>query len=214
MQNKVFIKNYAAPPFDIKEALRYAGYLGIPEGETAEKIRACFSESEGEYFYTVCYAVYEKAALLSAFGQDSAAWLLPRLGGAEKAVLFCATVGMGIDRLIRRYAAISPAKSLFFQAVGTERVESLCDAFCADVKARYEEGVGARFSVGYGNIPLEAQRTVFALLDCGKRIGVSLNDSLLMTPSKTVTAFLPIGGGRVQTGCQNCDKKDCISRKE
>ncbi len=213
MQNKIVVKQYPAPPFDEGEALRYAGYLGAVDGETQSRLRDCFSESERAFSYAVCYTVCTRAELLVALGKESERWLSSRLCGVEKTVVFCATVGMGIDRLIRRYASVSPTKSLFFQAIGTERVESLCDAFCADLQTRYKEGVGTRFSVGYGEIPLSAQKGVFSLLDGGKWIGVSLNDALLMTPSKTVTAFLPVGGKRTPSNCQNCDKKDCAMRK-
>lgn len=33
---------------------------------------------------------------------------------------------------------------------------------------------------------------IFSLLDCPKRIGVTLGDTLLMSPSKSVTAFIGI----------------------
>ena len=51
-----------------------------------------------------------------------------------------------------------------------------------------------RFSPGYGDLPLETQRDVFRLLDCERKIGVWLNESLLMTPSKSVTAIFGLLG--------------------
>ena len=47
-----------------------------------------------------------------------------------------------------------------------------------------------RFSPGYGDFPLTAQRDIFAILDCPKRIGLSLNQSLLLSPTKSVTAVI------------------------
>ena len=71
------------------------------------------------------------------------------------------------------------------QALGAERVEALCDAFCAEF-----EGAKMRFSPGYGDLPLDTQRALFALLDCPRKLGLTLNESLLMSPSKSVTAIM------------------------
>ena len=83
---------------------------------------------------------------------------------------------------------------MFFQAIGAERIESLCDAFCAEREA---EGLRLRprFSPGYGDLPLELQRDLFRGLDCSRKIGLTLNESLLMSPSKSVTAIAGIVGG-------------------
>ena len=98
-----------------------------------------------------------------------------------------------MDRLIARAGAISPARATLFQALGSERVESLCDAFNDKIKSEAESrGMIARprVSAGYGDIPLDMQRQIFAYLDCARMIGVSLGDNLWMSPSKSVTAII------------------------
>ena len=58
------------------------------------------------------------------------------------------------------------------------------------------------------------QREIFAALDCPKHIGVSLNESLLMTPRKSVTAIVGIGAPCAQkTGCQACTQINCTYRR-
>ena len=52
--------------------------------------------------------------------------------------------------------------------------------------------LAARFSPGYGDLPLEFQREIFRALDVPRRIGVSLGSSCLMSPSKSVTAIVGI----------------------
>ena len=109
--------------------------------------------------------------------------------------MFAATVGVGIDRLITRYSIVSPARSLMLQAIGTERAEALCDLFCREIaeeKAREGSVTCPRFSPGYGDLPLELQKDIFAVLDCPRYIGVSLGESLLMSPSKSVTAIVGV----------------------
>lgn len=49
-----------------------------------------------------------------------------------------------------------------------------------------------RFSAGYGDLPLEVQKDIFRVLDCPRKIGLTLNDSLLMSPTKSVTAIVGI----------------------
>jgi cobalamin-dependent methionine synthase I len=75
------------------------------------------------------------------------------------------------------------------QAIGAERIEALCDVVCAELKEIYGS-VGDRFSPGYGDFSLTAQRDIFTMLGCEKRIGLTLNDSLLMSPTKSVTAII------------------------
>ena len=48
-----------------------------------------------------------------------------------------------------------------------------------------------RFSPGFGDVSLENQKHFFNLLPCSK-IGLSLMDTLIMAPEKSVTAFVGI----------------------
>ena len=50
-----------------------------------------------------------------------------------------------------------------------------------------------RWSPGYGGRPLALSREILARLDASKRIGVSITDSELLVPSKSVTAVCEIG---------------------
>ena len=102
---------------------------------------------------------------------------------------------MQFDRLIARYGITAPAKAVLLQALGSERIEAFCDELCRDI-SKLEGKVGntirPRYSPGYGDLPLEIQREVFSALDCTKNIGISLSDSLFMTPTKSVTAIIGI----------------------
>jgi 5-methyltetrahydrofolate--homocysteine methyltransferase len=54
------------------------------------------------------------------------------------------------------------------------------------------ESLRPRFSAGYGDLPLEYQKKIFDLLDPHTQIGLTLNDSYLMSPSKSVTALIGV----------------------
>ena len=194
MQSKVFVKNYAAPPLDEKEVLRYAGHRGELSAQMQTALNECVKESENAFSYRVCYLTVDAADLEKKWGKCGALFR-NRMQGARYAILFAATVGLGIDRLILQKESVSPTQALFMQALGAERIESLCNCFCEEIKTESEKRgyyTGARFSAGYGDLPLEVQRDIFSVLDCDKYIGVSLNGSLVMSPSKSVTAFVGI----------------------
>ncbi|MBQ8290915.1 MAG: hypothetical protein IJX88_00185 [Clostridia bacterium] len=189
MHNGVYVKMYADIPVDTAEALRYAR-----QKEQDERIALLFNAcvEEAACSLGVCYAVLTADEAGTLLGEA----VKKRLGGATYALVFAATAGLGIDRLIARYAVTAPSKALLLQGLGAERIESLCNTFCEEIKAACLQrgyAVTPRFSPGYGNIPVEKQREIFSLLCPEKRIGLTLNDSLMMTPAKSVTAIFGIG---------------------
>jgi len=217
MLNKVFVKTYPPAPFDEREILRYAGYLGEISPQIQAVLSECIQESKNAFSYRVCFVAVE-AETLEKKWKNCGTLIAQRLRGAKYAIVFAGTVGLEIDRLILKEENVSVTKALFLQAIGAERIESLCDAFCEEIqKACKGKGyyAGARFSAGYGDFPLEKQKDIFALLAPQKAIGLTLNDSLLMSPSKSVTAIIPIGEKVCATayGCKACDKKDCQYKK-
>ncbi len=194
--NNICVKTYPPPGIIRKEILRYAGVSGdTPELDGI--INECITEADSLLTYKVCYrtVTVNKIGNEIDFGffKTDSSDLQKNLSGCSAAVIFAATVGAGIDRLIARYNRISPAKGLILQSLGTERVESLCDAFNNEINKQMNEmgySTRPRFSPGYGDLPLSLQRGIFPLLDCPRKIGLTLNESLLMSPSKSVTAII------------------------
>lgn len=196
----VLVKAYGAPAIDRREILRYAG-AGAASPELDRLLDECLGEVERELHYRVCYGVFPVSlradALDLGFTEVRSRDLKKNLEGCESIVLFAATVGLAPDRLIARYSRTAPARALIHQAIGAERVESLCDSFCREIGAEFAaKGLSARprFSPGYGDLPLDMQREIFRALDCPKRIGLTLSSSLLMSPTKSVTAIIGIRG--------------------
>ena len=73
-----------------------------------------------------------------------------------------------------------------------------------------------RFSAGYGDFKVENQRLFFEYLESTKLLGLTLNDSYLMSPSKSVTAIVGIydcEGKEQAQGCKACVLKDCEYRR-
>ncbi len=229
-ENTVFIKKYREseiPPVNESEIWRYSGFLG-KQNEISRELKNAFEEvkkeTKGIFLYAVCYrrmtVAWENGAPSLPFGSHSQS-LSRLLKNCSEIIVFSATVGLETDRYIAKQQKISPLKALLANAYGAERIESLCDKFCEDAKSLLDgEGLSVtrRFSPGYGDFPLETQREIFGLLDCNRKIGVSLNGSLLMSPSKSVTAIMGIKSEicdkEFENKCSECANKNCGFRKQ
>ncbi len=186
------------PPVDTREVLRY-----MRCGELTPAVDAMLKETLQEaaplLTMRLCYcrvpvAYTETGVEIGGFHLASSD-LVKALAGTSEALVLAATAGLALDRLIARYGHISPARALCAQSIGTERVEALCDAFATDMNEqllRRGLRLRPRFSPGYGDLPLDTQRELFALLSPEKHIGITLTRELLMSPTKSVTAIAGI----------------------
>jgi len=193
MNTTVITKTYDEPPFCIAEILRYSGCKNQADDVT-NLLNICVDEVHDVLSYKVCYRRLSVRTCDSLCDFDyftlQSEHLAKLLRNCDSAIIFGATIGIGIDRLIAKHGRISPAKALMIQAIGAERIEALCDAFENDIKKEINAEFTPRFSPGYGDLPLNVQKNIFSILDCSKKIGLTLNDSMLMSPSKSVTAFI------------------------
>ncbi|MGN0804418.1 MAG: vitamin B12 dependent-methionine synthase activation domain-containing protein [Candidatus Coproplasma sp.] len=182
---------------DMAETLRYLGYgrKDIPPEETQTLLDECQREILSAQDLKAVYEIYPLKAdgddLDLGFAKLKSHALSLNLKGFDKVLLFVATAGQGVDRLIVKYSRISPAKSAVFQAMGASLVESWCDEICKRIRAEYNANT-SRFSCGFGDCPLSLQKDIFTALDVTKRIGITLSKDFFMTPTKSVSAMVGI----------------------
>ncbi len=218
MNTVIITEAFCGIPFCEKEILRYAGCRSADD-EVIHLMRDCIEEIRDKLKCRVCcreltLSLRDDVCDFGCFSVKSKG-LAKNLSGCESVILFAATVGIEADRLISKYGHLSPARALMLQAIGAERIEALCDAFCKSIEAKKGMGLRPRFSPGYGDLSLSVQREIFSVLECEKHIGLYLGDSLLMSPSKSVTAFVgltPDKATETVNKCSLCDKKDCTYR--
>lgn len=206
-----------------KEMLRYMGYRGQALSPSDE---AALDEAAD-----ICLAAVSPKNVVKEFvlnnktmhlentdvyfrGKDIAA----HLDGCRRVYLIAATLGLEIDRLTARLTRERPSLGIMVDSAAVCAAESYMDDICAGLAAECGEPLTPRFSCGYGDFPLEQQRDFVRLLDTGRRIGVYLGKGLLMTPMKSVTAVVGIGGaGAAENGCGGscgrCSAAECAYRK-
>jgi hypothetical protein len=141
------------------------------------------------------------------------------LAGCESALLFAATLGAKADMLARSFSVRSAAAGAAAQAAGAAMVERFCDDECEKLEEKYSASglhITPRFSPGYGDLSINSQTDFFRLLDVTRKIGVALTDTLMMTPSKSVTAFIGITKSPAHSfsKCLGCGNKTCPFRRE
>ena len=121
-------------------------------------------------------------------------WKRTRLGDRD-VVFLCGTIGAEFDAWQRRLSVLSAADALLSQQIGLDAVEAVMDEL--EERSRKEVEVEGRKlkprrSPGYGDLPLSLSRTIISELDATRKIGVSITDSDLLVPSKSVTAICEI----------------------
>ena len=182
-------------PLDRADILRYAMQprsASSPESLPLEEVlKACTGKMPCRAVWCEFPVAEHEESLDLGFAETKSGSLRRHLSGCDRVILFAVTAGVAMDQLIRRASLRSPVQGLLTHAVGAARVEQACDDLCAELAARFApEKLTERFSPGYGDLPLSFQREVFRALDCGRTLELTLTDTCLMQPSKSVTALV------------------------
>lgn len=208
------------------EALRYLGYRANrqPDAQTLALLQETQAQLEAVlapksiYKEVTLHRISESETEVGGIVFQSRK-LQTHLRDADRILLFAATLGTGADRLVRRFAAADEtAKAAAAQALGAAAIEGYCDEICAQIAEKEAKSgyyLRPRFSPGYGDLPLEAQRDFFKLFDITKRIGVTLTDQCMMLPTKSVTAFIGLAKtpSCATPRCKTCPDTACAYRK-
>jgi len=185
----------------LRETLRYLGYgRHAVDEQTNRLISASFDELESVVRERFIYRIFD----LELFDQEllnlehfqiRSKHLVKNMTGCRRAVIFAATLGIETDLLIQKTVIGDVAKAAVMQACAAVRMEELCDRIEMAVRERVEPDgcrLRPRFSPGYGDLSLEYQKEILVILEASKKIGVTMTDSYMLTPTKSVTAFIGI----------------------
>ena len=141
------------------------------------------------------------------------------LQNSRRCYLLAATLGPGVDALIRQRQAQSMAEAVVCDAAATALIECVCDEAEKQLWAGLAEGerLTARYSCGYGDLPLSLQPDFVRVLDTPRKIGLACTPSLLLTPQKSVTAVLGVAKDPPaprQARCEACAFAESCQRRK
>lgn len=184
--------------YDLRETARYMGYKhgAEPSEEICELVDEAYEELckviQPKYIYKEYDFTKTENGIIVDGIEFKSKKMLCHLRNSSSIILFGATLGQGADTLIRKYSVTDIAMTAVAQAVAGSMMENLCDIACEELKTAIKGEHRPRFSPGYGDFHISAQSDFFKLLPMNKQLGISLSDGFMMTPTKTVTAFIGV----------------------
>ncbi|MGN1267024.1 MAG: Vitamin B12 dependent methionine synthase activation subunit [Dorea sp.] len=208
-----------------KEAIRYLGYGNHAiDDKILAIIQDSFVELERCAVNRIVYRIFDLNELENECVKIEdlvieSKNLNKNLKGCKKVIMLGATLGVQVDMLLKRYSFIDMAKAVVIQACSAALLEEYLDEWQKDVKKEMKEQglyLRPRFSPGYGDFLIENQKYFLQMLDAPKKIGLSMTDSSMLTPTKSVTAVIGLSENNTachHKGCEECGKSDCIFRR-
>ncbi len=209
-------------PISREEAARYMGVRGNPDEKVSklldkyepivrENLRPAYVYRQGNVERTENEL---KICGVSLLGKD----IRRHLEGCEKSIILGATVSAEADKLIRQTSVTDMAAALAVDALCSAAIEQVCNSAEEEIFTALGAAYRTwRFSPGYGDLPISHQKELLFALNAQRRIGLTVTDSFLLIPSKSVTAIIGIcDSAPVQTsqGCKSCHMGDnCAFRK-
>lgn len=197
-------------------ALRYLGYGDQePDEETERLLAVCLDEVKKTAQPSICSAKFHLAKdplRIEETGDkilgEQMKELLSECGAC---LLIGATLGVELERIIKRYSKVDMTKATVMDAAAGAYLEKVCDEY--ERKLGYKNRT-YRACPGYGDFPLEFNRRIAAILDVHKRIGVTITPSNLLIPQKSMLGLIGIGNPGRRKKCGVCIMKDdCPFRK-
>ncbi len=207
-----------------KEAVRYLGYgrHAIDE-RTLELIQESFREldqvTDARFVYRIFEIIEENENQLTIGGfKIQSKNLCKNLKNCKQGIVFCATLGTGVDLLLKRYSVSDMAKAVVIQACAAAFLEEYCDNMQKQIEKGLEKGLylRPRFSPGYGDFSILHQKELLQMVDAPKQIGLTITEGYMLAPAKSITAVMGISSeakGCTVKGCEACTKEDCIYRR-
>lgn len=186
---------------DEAEVLRYLGYRKIDVTEAdKEPVRDLCAKARNFIVAKSCYRrfpvkVYSDGRIDLPYGQIISHDLTRNLNGCDEIFIIAGTIGPMFDRALKSMHVVSMSQAAIWQAIGATAVEELIDSLNSHIKlemAKEGRTIRHRYSPGFGDFKLDNQKGVFSVLEPYKYTGITLMDTLIMSPEKSVTAIIGI----------------------
>ena len=211
-------------PRDIYEQMGYGD--ATPDARTVAETEALTERIFSILRPRLCLFVTDgrldtDANMLSVMGRDfSIGKIIARqLRGSERYAFFIATAGAEFERLQHQLKEEGDMVKIFIaDSIGSVIAEKTADV----MEKELENLLGSsgwhhtnRFSPGYCGWHVSGQQMLFPMFPEQPPCGVTLSESSLMSPIKSVSGVLGLGPDvrKYPYSCGLCDLKQCYKRK-
>lgn len=211
----------------LSEIYEQMGYgTSVPDEMTADETNDMLAKIREILHPKFCFFVTDgkldiDAFHLSAMGHDfNIGRIIARqLRDSQRYAFFVATAGMEFENLQHRLMDSGDMVKVFIaDAIGSVIAEKTADKMEEELQNLLDPSGWHhtnRFSPGYCGWHVSEQQSLFPLFQTDKPCGVTLSESSLMTPIKSVSGVIGLGTKvrKLEYSCGICDFKQCYKRR-
>ena len=213
---------------DREEVLRYLEYKGQDiDNNLIEIIEECRNITKDRinprYTFRV-YSIKQKyKGIIELEGTNlilESNDLYEILKDCNECILMAATLGINIEKDIKKYSCTELTKGIIIDSCATTAIEEVCDRVQNEIEnniLKNGQYLTFRYSSGYGDLSIEKNTEILTILNGQKEIGLTITNSGIMIPRKSVIAIIGITDKTVEedkTSCSTCkNKSKCKFKK-
>lgn len=208
---------------DIPEILRYLAYKDqYLDEELKKQVLDCMEKVNKAAEPKEIYKVFkmEKGNIPKELYFLTGEEIKKHLNGCNEIIIMAATLGVKVEKVMMREQIKNMSNALIMDSCASVLIEAVCDTFESKIRKnilKESKFLTTRFSPGYGDLPIEIQKEFCDALNATKTIGLTVSESGIMIPRKSVTAVLGISDYPVKKNkrtCNECNLKgSCRFRK-
>ena len=205
---------------DRTDAARYLGLGGhAPDSRTAALIDSCLAELDKHVpSLTVWRVVPIQNGSIDGISGVDFSTLLP---GCTQAAVLAATLGPRTDALLHTYGRTTLSRAVVLDACANAAIGQLCDSLLQKLQQQQNKDglfLTTPLYPGSDGLPLTIQRDIIRLLQADKAIGLTVSDTGVLLPTKSLTAIAGVSSTPQAVcthSCKQCSRSaDCIYRKD
>ena len=204
---------------DREEVLRYLEYKGQDiDNNLVEIIEECRNIAKDRinprYTFRV-YSIKQKyKGIIELEGTNlilESNDLYEILKDCNECILMAATLGINIEKDIKKYSCTELTKGIIIDSCATTAIEEVCDKVQNEIEnniLKNGQYLTFRYSPGYGDLLIEKNTEILTILNGQKEIGLTITNNGVMIPRKSVITIIGISDKKVEQ-----DKKSCSTCK-
>lgn len=202
----------------LKQLARYAGGSRYRMDKNMEKMVESIPDMAKELVSPAfIYTVHDASGLKNDLHKRVS--FFETVNDISKIAVCICTLGPKLENEVGKMMQTgSSLEAVFLDAAGVGLLESLGNLsyfqICGEAE-KYDLFAGCRLGPGYNQVPMDFQMDIFSMVD-SNRIGVSLTDSMVMVPVKSLSFFVFFHNKTpAKTDgykCSTCSLENCVYR--